>query len=355
MLVTNFSFVAALVALVVSLVVVGLLNPVAMRLGMMDRPDERKNHAMPTPATGGVAIFIGCLIAFFVFQTDSDTVRAFSGAALLLVLVGIWDDARDLRWYWRILAQAVAALIIIYLGDVRVEQIGAVFGLPELSLGWMSVPFTVFATVGIINAVNMIDGADGQAGLLGLAALVMLMAACVYAGNEALAERVSVLCGALAGFLAWNLRLPWRPRARAVLGNAGSALLGLVIAWVCFRLTQTPGHPVNPVLTLWLLPIPVADCLVVSVRRMREGRSPFAAGHDHIHHIMQDAGFGPTRAALHMTWFSLLSGLLAAQAMRWDVPNLLLLVLFVLLCVGWYALTCKRERAVMFFAKLRVN
>ena len=236
---------------------------------------------------------------------------------------------------------------------MRVEQIGPVFGLGEMSLGWLSVPFTVFATIGIINAMNMIDGADGLAGLLGLAALSMLAAASIYAGNTLLAERVSVLCGGLAGFLIWNIRLPWRPRAKVFLGNAGSALLGLVIAWVSFRLTQNDGHPVNPVLALWLLPIPVMDCLVLIVRRLQEGRSPFSAGRDHIHHLMQDAGFGPTRAAVWLTVFSLSCGLLIGQAMRLDVPNPLLLVLYLLLCIGWYLLTRKRERAVAFFRALR--
>ena len=308
---------------------------------------------MPTPVTGGLAILLGCMVSFFAVQTSSNSLLAFCGAGLLLVLVGVWDDLRDLRWYWRILAQALAALIIIYGGGVRVEQIGPVFGLGEMSLGWASVPFTVFATIGIINAMNMIDGADGLAGLLGLAALSMLAAASVYAGNDLLAQRLSVLCGALAGFLAWNIRLPWRPRAKVFLGNAGSALLGLVIAWVAFRLTQNPGHPVNPVLALWLLPIPVMDCLVLIVRRLQERRSPFSAGRDHIHHLMQDAGFGPTRAALWLTVFSLCCGLVVGQAMRMDVPHPLLLAAFVLLCVGWYLLTRRRERAVAFFRRLR--
>ncbi|HRO63706.1 MraY family glycosyltransferase [Thermomonas sp.] len=349
----RFDPTAAVLAFLLTAGAMCLLRPVAHRLDLLDHPQGRKDHAAPTPVTGGIAIFIGCLIAFSLFQNVSDGLQAFSVAALLLVAVGLWDDIHDVRWYWRILAQITAALIIIYWGEVRVEQIGPVFGLSTFSLGWLSVPFTVFATVGIINAMNMIDGADGQAGLLGLAALVMLMAASLYAGNGELAMRVSVLAGGLAGFLVWNLRLPWRPRASAFLGNAGSALLGLVIAWVSFRLTQNPGHPVNPVLALWLLPIPVMDCLVVSVRRMRQGRSPFFADRTHIHHILQDAGFGPTRAALHLTWFSLLCGLLVGQAMRMDVPHPVLLVLFVLLCVGWYALTCKRERAVALFARLR--
>ena len=228
----------------------------------------------------------------------------------------------------------------------------ALFGFGETSLGFLSVPFTVFATIGIINAMNMIDGADGMVGLLGLAALAMLCAASVYAGNTVLAERVSVLAAALAGFLLWNVRFPWRPRAKVFLGNAGSAFLGLVIAWVSFRLTQNPGHPVNPVLALWLLPIPVMDTLVLIVRRLREGRSPFSAGRDHIHHFMQDAGFGPTRAALWLTLFSLLCGLLVGQAMRMDVPTPLLLLAYVLLCAGWLWLSADRDRTIAFFRRL---
>ena len=331
-----------------------LLQPVAAKLNLLDHPnDARKHHAHPTPITGGLAILIGCLVAFFGLQANTATMQAFSAAAILLVVIGLYDDLHDLRWYWRILAQVLAALLMIYWGGVRVEQIGPTLGLGPMSLGWLSVPFTVFATVGLINAMNMIDGADGLAGSLGLAALLMLAAASLYAGNALLASRLSVLCGALAGFLIWNVRLPWRPRAKVFLGNAGSALLGLVIAWSAFRLTQNPQHPVNPVLALWLLPIPVMDCLILIVRRLQEGRSPFSAGRDHIHHFMQDAGFGPTNAALWLTAFSLLCGLLAGQAMRLDVPHPVLLAAFLLLCVGWYLLTRKRERAVAFFRRLR--
>jgi len=128
------------------------------------------------------------------------------------------------------------------------------------------VPFTVFATVGLINAMNMIDGSDGLAGSLGFAALVMLCAAALYAGNLALANRALAVAGAVAGFLFWNLRFPWRTRARTFMGDAGSGFLGLVVAWVAFRLTQNPGHPVTPILAVWLLPIPVMDCLVLIVR-----------------------------------------------------------------------------------------
>lgn len=343
----------AAIAFVATFLALILLHPFASRLRLLDHPRGRKDHAQPTPITGGLAILAGCLLTFGLAQASSASLQAFSAAAVLLAVVGICDDLWDLRWYWRILAQAVAALILVYWGGVRVEQIGPVFGLADMSLGWLSVPFTVFATIGLINAVNMIDGADGLAGLLGLTALALFACAAVYAGNLLMAARLSVLCGALAAFLAWNVRLPWRPHARVFLGNAGSALLGLVIAWTAFRLTQNPGHPVNPVLALWLLPIPVMDCLVLIVRRLQEGRSPFSAGRDHIHHFMQDAGFGPTSAALLLALFSVFTGAAAGQAMRLDVPNPVLLLAYVALCVGWYWLTRDHARAVAFFRRLR--
>lgn len=349
----GFDLLAMVLTFFVTAAVLWALQPLAKRFGLLDIPAGRKAHAAPTPVTGGLAVFIGCATVFLLFQSTSASLHSLLAASTLIVCMGVYDDLHDMRWYTRIVLQAVAALIFIYWGGVRVEQIGPVFGLGELSLGWLSVPFTIFATIGIINAVNMADGVDGMAGLLGLAALLMLAAAATYAGNAVLAERLSVLCGGLAGFLIWNMRLPWRPRAKVFLGNAGSALLGLVIAWTCFRLTQNAAHPMNPVLTLWFLLIPLADCLVLIVRRVQEGRSPFSAGRDHIHHIMQDAGFGPTRAALHLTWFTLVCGLLAAQAKRMHVPPPVLLLAFVAFCMGWYWLSRRRERAVAFFRRLR--
>lgn len=293
----------------------------------------------------------GCLLVLPLPAHAPSTMLAFGAASLLLVAVGLYDDRFDLRWYWRILAQVLAALVMIYGGGVRVENLGGVFGMQDL--GWISVPFTVFATVGIINAINMIDGADGLAGSLVAACLVMLAAAALYAGNASLSRVSLVIAGVVCAFLVFNMRFPWQPRAKTFMGNAGSAWLGLVVAWVVFRLTQNSGHPVNPVLALWLIPIPVMDCLVLTVRRTREGRSPFAAGRDHIHHFMQDAGFGPTQAALALSAFSLLTGLVAGQMMRLDVPNMAILGAFLALCAGWYALSSNRSATLRVFRALR--
>jgi UDP-GlcNAc:undecaprenyl-phosphate GlcNAc-1-phosphate transferase len=271
----------------------------------------------------------------------------------LLLAIGLLDDLHDIRWWWRIIAQAAAALILYYVGGVRVEQIGDALGFAHHELGVLSLPLTILATVGLINAINLIDGVDGLAGTLVLCALAMFCCAALYAGNAQLAGRVLVLGGAVTGFLAWNFRIPGRARAAVFMGNSGSALLGLAIAWCCFRLTQNPGHPVSPVLALWLLPVPVVDCLVLIVRRLREGRSPFSAGRDHVHHYLSEAGFGAMGICAVLGGFSLAVGLAAGQAMRLDVPNVLILIAFLGLCAGWYALSVRRERAVRLFARLR--
>ncbi|MGY0652488.1 MraY family glycosyltransferase [Luteimonas sp. A537] len=343
----------ALLAAAISWGVLKLLHPLASRLNLLDFPLGRKDHAHPTPIIGGLAMAVGCLVVMLLFLPGyaPATTLSFFAASVLMVGVGLYDDRRDLRWYWRVLAQVVAALIMIYGAGVRVENVGGFLGMDQL--GWLSVPFTVFATVGIINAINMVDGADGLAGSLVAVCLIMLAAAAMYAGNPSLAQIALVIAGVVFAFLVYNMRFPWQPRAKTFMGNAGSAWLGLVVAWVVFRLTQNTGHPVNPVLALWLIPIPVMDCLVLTVRRTREGRSPFSAGRDHIHHFMQDAGFGPSQAAVALAAFSLATGLVAGQMMRLDVPNPVILAGFLVLTLGWYALSSNRARTLRFFGAIR--
>ena len=331
-----------------------VLAPVANRLDLLDHPVGRKDHAHPTPITGGIAMLAGMLLPGSLLLTHMGPAAwGFALAASVLVIVGLFDDKYDLSWRVRIPAQILAALIMIYMGGVRVENLGAAFGLDAVSLGVFSVPFTVFATVGIINAINMVDGVDGLAGTLVLTALLMLGAAALYSGNGVVARDVMILAGAVCGFLVFNLRFPWRRRAKIFMGNAGSAFLGLVVAWFAFRLTQNPAHPVTPVLALWLVPIPIMDCLVLMLRRLRNSQSPFVADRNHIHHLMLEAGFTPTRAVLALAVFSGACGLAAGQALLMHIPQPLLLVAFGGLCGTWYWLTSRRTRAIGFLRALR--
>lgn len=330
-----------------------LLDPVARKIGLLDHPGGRKDHAAPTPVTGGLAIAIGTMIPAVVLTEVTPQLLGLGVAALILIVVGVIDDLKDLRWQYRILAQAAAALAIVLIGDVKVENIGPVFGLGAMDLGVLSLPFTVLATVGLINALNMADGLDGLAGSMALCALVMLIAGSIYSGNSELTHGLVVLAGALSGFLALNIRTPWRKRAYVFLGNSGSAYLGLIIAWAAFRLTQNPEHPVTPVLAPFLIAPPVIDCLVLIVTRLARGGSPFRADRTHAHHLMLAAGFTPTGVVAMMAAVSLGLGLLAAVGLMADVPIPLFAPVYLLLTIGWWALSRRPQRAIAVFARLR--
>lgn len=324
-----------------------LLVPLAERLQFTDRPGGRKQHEAPTPFIGGVVLMLvvtACFVAFDAWLTPRLAVFMVSGA--ILVAVGLVDDRVGLGWRLRIAAQVAVSLLMIFVGDVHVENLADVFGVAELHLGWIGIPFTIFVVVGVINAVNMIDGSDGLAGGQVLAALLLYCAFALYAGQLVILGRLMIIAGAVAGFLVWNMRFPWQPRARVFLGNAGSMFLGFVIAWAAIRLTQNPDHPVSPVLAPWALALPLLDCVRLMFLRYFQGRSPFAADRNHLHHLLLDAGFAPAAIALALMVLALVLGLAAGFAVMFEVPRPLVVLVFLVVLVVYLLATRDHDRFV---------
>ncbi|MBW8312067.1 MAG: undecaprenyl/decaprenyl-phosphate alpha-N-acetylglucosaminyl 1-phosphate transferase [Rhizobium sp.] len=336
-------------AIVAALVPLGL--PLARRWNWVDRPGGRKQHDGAVPVIGGIAILLASMVTFLVFEPQFNLrVFTFFLGATLLVAVGQLDDLHDLRARCRIGAQVLAALSMIFLAGWQATNLQDVFGFAASNIGLLAVPFTVFIVVGVINALNMADGVDGLAGSLALVSMLLFTCFALYAGDAVLAERLLGLSAALLGFLLWNHRFPWQPRAKVFLGNGGSMLLGFIIAWSSVRLTQNPTHPVSPVLGPWTLALPLIDCVVLMVRRWRHGVSPFKADRNHMHHLLLDAGYTPTMVVMVMAGGSLLLGLGAAVAVKLGVYRPLLVLVFLVLLMAWYVFSRKREPAV---ARLR--
>jgi UDP-GlcNAc:undecaprenyl-phosphate GlcNAc-1-phosphate transferase len=346
------SLLPALAAFAATILVILIAKPLAQRFGLVDHPGGRKRHAVATPVVGGAAMLVGSVpIALATFELTPNIIGLMCAGAVVIT-AGLLDDLYDVRWYWRFVAQGAAALLMARVGGVQIEQIGPLFG-DRVELGFLSLPITVLVTIGLMNALNMVDGIDGLAGGVTAAALVMLIAASVYSGNARLAHGLVILLGALAAFLVFNSRSPWRGRASVFLGNAGSEFLGLVIAWCCIRLTQNNLHPVTPALAPFLLAPPVIDCVTVMVRRIRNGRSPFAAGRDHLHHLLLDAGWSVSAAVSLIVALSFLIGLGGALAVKAHVSPIWLVAAFASLTFGYYVLTAKRARCIAVFRALR--
>lgn len=346
-----FAF-AALSALIAA-AVIAVLIPFSRHYGWLDAPDERKQHGQPTPPVGGFGVFLGILLPAFWFYGVNRETLGFLAGALPLVLVGALDDRFHLSWKIRLGVQTASALILVYGIGLRAAHVGPLFGFGDIELGWLSVPFTVFITVALINALNMFDGLDGLVGTVCAAVTVMFICAALYSGAYDVALGLFWVLGALAGFLWFNLRRPGQVQARVFLGDAGSGLLGFTLAFVIFRLTQNPGHPVSPVLGPYLLAPPIIDSITVIVHRLRRGRSPFAAGRDHAHYLMLDAGFSVSQTVAVMTALTLLSGFFGALCMLINVPAPLMVMAYIVTVFCWFWITATPERAMAYLTALR--
>ena len=171
-----------LTTLILTLIFIRVLCPYAIKVGFFDRPGERKQHEDPTPPIGGLAIFLGTLITFLVYGIQLPHSRALVLAITLLVIVGAIDDHRTLSVRFRLGAQICAGLIMTEFADIKITDLGDLFGHGIIHLGVFSVPLTIFAVVGGINAFNMIDGIDGlssSSAMLSLT-LVAILAALLF-------------------------------------------------------------------------------------------------------------------------------------------------------------------------------
>jgi UDP-GlcNAc:undecaprenyl-phosphate GlcNAc-1-phosphate transferase len=170
-------------------------------------------------------------------------------------------------------------------------DLGHLVSTERFTLGSWSVLMTVVATVGVINSMNMADGLDGLAGTLALVTL-SVTALLAFGAHAELSEIALITCSALVAYLAFNAPLPGRhPGARIFMGDAGSMMLGLLIAWLMIALSQGPERAFPPITALWLFALPLLDTLTVMLRRVLRGRSPFSPDREHLHHVLIVAGY----------------------------------------------------------------
>ena len=325
--------------------VLGVLLPRATRLGLMDQPGERRRiHREAVPRIGGLGVFAGMMTVALLtsvwamtvgFGTPSLRLMAteITGAltplwtrsaifgllgAVLVVVVGVLDDRHQLSPRVRLLAQAGAGLLLSLGGGVRLDSLGDLFGFGPVDLGLLAVPFTVFAVVGVINAFNMVDGIDGLAAGLFLIALAGLL--WLSPGLGLLSVLLLGTGAALVPFLVCNLELTGGHR-KVFLGDAGSQLLGYLLAWACVAGSANSGGGPDAVTTLWLCAVPLADTLAVMGRRVLNGQHPFCADRGHLHHLLS-RWFRSTRKALVV--LLVVAALLASLGVAlqvWQVPE----------------------------------
>ncbi|MBT5875622.1 MAG: undecaprenyl/decaprenyl-phosphate alpha-N-acetylglucosaminyl 1-phosphate transferase, partial [Candidatus Latescibacteria bacterium] len=263
-----------LAALVAVLALTPLARYVAHRRHFLDHPEDRKVHKAPVPLLGGIAVFGGVLIALATgislgsIAVTEKLIGLVLGAGLLVVL-GLVDDRQGMSPAVKLAGQILAGAIIVYFG----------FRVSFIENEFVSVLVSLFWIVGLINAMNLLDNMDGMTGGVAFIASSAFLVVSILSGDLLAATLAGALGGACLGYLRYNL-----PPASIFLGDAGSMLVGFLLAALGLMISNGQQTFTGLAIPLIVLAYPIFDTTLVTITRLAEGRSVAIGGKDHSTH-----------------------------------------------------------------------
>ncbi|PIE01315.1 MAG: hypothetical protein CSA81_12080 [Acidobacteria bacterium] len=320
-------------ALVIALLLVPPVKQLAFVVGVTDKPNERKVHEGHVPRLGGLAIFFSFITSTVIYFDSFQQFRGIFLGMLIIVIVGIIDDAIGLDAKMKFAGQIVAGLSAILLSGVNIQFLGSVLG-SSFSLGWLSYPLTLIWIVGITNAINLSDGLDGLASGISLIAFLSFGFLAYQRGDTAIFTLCLIMVGCILGFLKYNTH-----PAEIFMGDTGSLFLGFSLGTISLLGNFKSLTFMTLITPALILLVPILDTLWAIIRRIREGRSPFSADNHHFHHKLLARGMNHAQSVSVIYYISAILSFLAvmlAESMTlkyFIIPVLLLSVIFLLLQV----------------------
>jgi UDP-GlcNAc:undecaprenyl-phosphate GlcNAc-1-phosphate transferase len=292
-----------ILAFLISYVAIPTIVRVSTRKKLFDHPNERTSHKESIPTLGGMAIFAGFLISVIVFSSPGDSLelRYLFGACIILFFAGLKDDILIIDPKKKLISQLLAALFIVVLGDIRITDFHSVLGIDSVPYS-ISILFTVFMIVGLINGFNLIDGVDGLSSGIGIINSIVFGILFLIDNQTTYSVIAFSVSGALAAYFIFNV---FGKTNKIFMGDTGSMLTGLVISILAIKFLETKNGiaPFNtfyssPSLAFGLLILPIFDTFRVSIFRLANGGSPFKADKNHIHHNLLRLGLSHLQVSL---------------------------------------------------------
>jgi UDP-GlcNAc:undecaprenyl-phosphate/decaprenyl-phosphate GlcNAc-1-phosphate transferase len=288
------------------------LIKVAHNGNFFDKPDHvRKVHEKSIPNLGGIAIFLGFLFSCILFlkATAIEYGNFLLGASMIIFSMGIRDDMLGLNAYVKITLQLIASFLVVYFANVRIDSFFGLFGIELLPI-YISIPFSIFTIIVITNSINLIDGIDGLAANMGIV-ICAVYGIMFYDMQQFGWSRIAfALCGALLGFIRFNFS-----PAKIFMGDTGAYIVGFILAILTIQFIElnrfdsitnpTPYIKSSPAVGIGFLFIPLFDTLRAFSIRIVNGKSPFFADRQHLHHFLLDKGWSHKHISLFLPALSL--------------------------------------------------
>lgn len=316
----GIAYVGILIAFLAALVVVIWSHPivrkVAVKRNIVDNPDARKLQKEPVPVMGGVAVFFGLVTGLCVMSLFFDTASLLPVfvAMSLMLCVGVMDDVSGLSPWLRFVIEIAVVVVLIFTTDLSLNHLHTLWGFYNLP-GWLSIPLTIVAVVGMINALNLIDGVDGLSSGFCVIASVAFGIFFYMIGNAVMLSLCAVVVASLLPFFLHNV---FGKSSKMFIGDGGSLMMGLVMSSyvveaIAYRgsLSYTMPEGMGMVaFTMAVMSVPVFDTLRVMIMRIVRGVSPFHPDKTHLHHLFIDLGFshiGTTLSVLSLNLIVMLA------------------------------------------------
>lgn len=318
---------------IIQTAVTPFIRRLAFVLGAVDNPNARRVNKKPMPTIGGLGIFVTFNIGIFILLREQfPTHEAFSIllASSVMVLTGLIDDILELKPKQKLAGQIIAAMIIYFLAGIRMKEIILPFSKQVITLGWWSLPITIFWILALTNAVNLIDGLDGLAtgvSLISLSTMGVVGYFFLHTKELYIPIACFILAAALLGFLPYNFH-----PAKIFLGDTGALYIGFMISILSLKGLKNVTF-ISLIVPIIILGVPITDTVYAMIRRKLNHKPISQADKHHLHHQLMRMGLSHRQAVLCIYGISLVFSfvsLLFLLSPSWGIGPLILGLLIAL-------------------------
>lgn len=347
-----FEYLPILITALVTACLLIIMTPMAHYFGLVDSPSFRKQHKGQIPLTGGLAMFMGVVLASLVTDLVFQNNPMFFTSAAFIVLLGMLDDKFNLSAKGRLFCQFIVAFIMVWVADNYIVNLGDLFGFGGISIPAIGYLFTMVCVVGVINAFNMIDGIDGLAGGMSLIVLLGVVCLMLLGGNGHKITEPLTIIAAIVPFLAFNLSVTGFKGNKIFLGDAGSMFIGLAIVWILVEHTSGSSTSMRPMTAVWIIGLPLMDMAAIMFRRAKKGQSVLRPDRQHLHNIFMRAGLSPIKALGAIMVLGSLFVIVGVLCEVYLIPEWIMFYAFVLTFLLYTAVIMHIWKILKVFKKL---
>ena len=292
---------SGLTAMVIVALSIPSIIKVAKAKNLYDYPDARKAHRNSIPTLGGLAIFAGLIVSVLIWTDFKTTleIKYILAAVILIFFIGLKDDILVIAADKKLIVQLLAAFILTVLGNIRITSLHGFAGIHEIPY-FVSVLLSIFVIIVVLNGMNLIDGIDGLASGVGIVTSLTFGLYFYLIGKTDYVIFISAVIGALSAFFMYNV---FGNKNKIFMGDTGSLIVGLVLAVFAikfneYNLTAVSKYQLSaaPAVSIGILIIPLFDTFRVFILRVVNGKSPFKADKNHMHHRLLYIGMSHSRA-----------------------------------------------------------